>query len=203
MILGAGTFTHIRLEYVVLLAYWTVLVAELVGDRSIYTVSALSIRFRPAIVLSTMAMAFAGKMLAVVLLGKAIMRFDSRWTDILSACAFLISALLIWFDEPNEVLSPQSTQTPWLRAVATCFGSLFFAEWGDTGQIAAAALTVKTGALFGVWLGGTLAMTTKGALAMVVGRKLGERLPQRMIRTIACLSCGVLGIIALGNVLFR
>jgi len=201
--LGAGTFTHIRFEYVVLLAYWTVLVAELVGDRSIYTVSALSIRFRPTIVLGTLAIAFAGKMVAVVLLGKAIMRFDSRWTDILSACAFLISALLIWFDEPNEVLSSKPTHISWLRAVATCFGSLFFAEWGDTGQIAAAALTVKTGALFGVWLGGTLAMTTKGALAIVVGRKLRDRLPQRMIRTIACVSCGALGIIALGNVVFR
>jgi Ca2+/H+ antiporter, TMEM165/GDT1 family len=201
--LGVETFAHIPFRYVVLLAYWTVLVAELVGDRSIYTVSALSIRFRPAIVLGTMAVAFSGKMLAFVLLGKAIMRFDSRWTDIVSACAFLISALLIWFDEPEEAQPHESAQVPWLRAVATCFGSLFFAEWGDTGQIAAAALAVKTGALFGVWLGGTLAMTTKGALALVVGRKLSERLPQRMLRTIACVSCGVLGMIALGNVLFR
>ena len=201
--MSTATFTHIPFGYVVLLAYWTVLVAELVGDRSIYTVSALSIRFRPVIVLGTMAVAFAGKMLAVVLLGKVIMRFDSRWTDIVSACAFLISALLIWFDEPKEVQSHEAAQIPWLRAVATCFGSLFFTEWGDTGQIAAAALTVKTGALFGVWLGGTLAMTTKGVLALVVGRKLSERIPQRMIRTVACVSCGVLGIIALGNVLFR
>lgn len=201
--MAAESFTHIRFEYVVLLAYWTVLVAELVGDRSIYTVSALAIRFRPAIVLSMMALAFGGKMLAVVLLGKAITRFDSRWTDILSACAFLISALLIWFDEPKEVPSPESMQVSWPRAVAACFGSLFFAEWGDTGQVAAAALAVKTGAMFAVWVGGTLAMTTKGTLALLIGRKLSERMPQRTIRTIACVSCGVLGIIALGNVVFR
>ena len=65
-------------------------------------------------------------------------------------------------------------------------------------QIVAVALR-----LFAVWLGGTLAMTTKGALALVVGHKLSERIPQRMIRTIACASCGLLGILALGNVLFR
>jgi putative Ca2+/H+ antiporter (TMEM165/GDT1 family) len=199
----ANTATHLRFQFVVLLAYWTVLVAELVGDKSIYTVSALSIRFRPPIVLGTMAAAFAGKMLIVVLLGKAIMRLDSRWTDTLSAVAFLVSASLIWFDEPEQVLSLAPGETPWFRIIATCFGSLFFAEWGDGGQIAAAALTVKFGALFPVWLGGTLAMITKGMLASIIGRELREHLPQRVIRAVACLSCGVLGIIALGGVVFR
>jgi putative Ca2+/H+ antiporter (TMEM165/GDT1 family) len=201
--LGAGTFTHLRFEYVVLLAYWIVLVAELVGDKSIYTVSVLSIRFRTGIVLGAMAAAFAGKMLAVVLLGKAITRLDSRWTDALSAAAFLVSALMIWWVEPEEEVALGTAETHWFRIVTTCFGSLFFAEWGDTGQVAAAALTVKSGALLAVWLGGTLAMATKGALAIVIGRKLRGRLPQRMIRTVACLSCGVLGIIALANVVFR
>jgi putative Ca2+/H+ antiporter (TMEM165/GDT1 family) len=132
---------HFPFPYVVLLAYWTVLLAELVGDKSIYTVSSLSIRFRPAIVFGTMAVAFATKMLAVVLLGKAIFRFDSRWTDSLSACAFFVSALMIWFNEPVEALPSSPPETPWFRIVAICFGSLFFTEWGDPGQIAAAALT--------------------------------------------------------------
>jgi Ca2+/H+ antiporter, TMEM165/GDT1 family len=194
---------HLRFEYVVLLAFWTVLVAELVGDKSIYTISALSVRFRPAIVLGTMAVAFAGKMLAVVLLGKAIMRLDLRWADLLSGSAFLISAFLIWFDEPDKMRPITSSNIPWFRAVAICFGSLFFAEWGDTGQIAAAALTVKSGAILAVWLGGTLAMATKGLLAAFLGVKLRAHLPLKTIRTVACLSCGVLGVIALGGILFR
>jgi Ca2+/H+ antiporter, TMEM165/GDT1 family len=142
-------------------------------------------------------------MLAVVLLGKAITRLDSQGTDILSAVAFLASALMIWFSEPEHELTLGSAETHWFGVVTTCFGSLFFAEWGDTGQIAAAALTVKSRAMLAVWLGGALAMTTKGALAIIIGRKLQEHLPPRMIRTVACLSCSVLGIIALGNLVFR
>lgn len=202
-ILVATAITHLRFEYVVLLAYWTVLVVELVGDTSIYTVSALSIAFRPAIVLVTMAVAFGGKMLVVVLLGKAIVRLDSRLTDTLSAFAFLVSAWMIWFDDSEEVASLTVAEISWFRIVATCFGSLFFAEWGDSGQIATAALTVKFGASFAVWLGGTLAMITKGTLASIIGRTLHEHLPQRMIRTVACVSCGLLGIIVLGSALFR
>jgi putative Ca2+/H+ antiporter (TMEM165/GDT1 family) len=194
---------HLRFEYLVLLAYWTVLVAELVGDRSIYTVSTLSIRFRPVIVMSTMALAFAGKMFAVVLLGRVIMRLNLQWTGLLSGGAFLLAAWLIWLDEPLDAGAIEPGQCSWLRASSICFGSLFFAEWGDTGQIAAAALAVKSGTWFAVWLGGTLAMFTKGVLAAFVGQKLRAHLPLRAMRTVACCSCSVLGLIALGGALFR
>jgi hypothetical protein len=46
-------------------------------------------------------------------------------------------------------------------------------------------------------------MITKGALAMTLGRKLRDHLPQRMIRMLASASCGALGLIALGSVVFR
>jgi putative Ca2+/H+ antiporter (TMEM165/GDT1 family) len=178
-------------------------VAELVGDKSIYTVSSLAVRFRPVIVFGTMAVAFGAKMLAVVFLGKAIFRFDSRWTGALSACAFFVSALMIWFNESEETLPSTPSDISWMRIVAICFGSLFFTEWGDTGQIAAAALTAKSGSMLAVWLGGTLAMMTKGALAITIGRKLRQHLPQRTLRAVASVSCGVLGIIALGSAILH
>ncbi len=142
-------------------------------------------------------------MLAVVLLGKVIVRFDSPWTGALSACAFFVSALMIWFDEPEDALPSTPPETPWFRIVAICFGSLFFAEWGDPGQIAAAALTAKSGAMLAVWLGGTLAMVTKGSLAVTVGRKLRHHLPPRMIKAVASVSCGILGFIALGSAILH
>lgn len=36
--------------YVLLASYWTVLVAELIGDESIYTVASLSLRLRAGLV---------------------------------------------------------------------------------------------------------------------------------------------------------
>ncbi len=80
---------------VALLAFWTVLVAELVGDKSIYSVTSLSLRFRSGPLLAAMVTAFAGKMLGAVLLASVIARFDSRWTDALSAVAFFAAALFV------------------------------------------------------------------------------------------------------------
>jgi len=178
-----------------------VLVAELVGDKSIYTISSLALRFRPAIVLPAVILAFSGKMLVVVLFGKAIIQLHSHWTDVVSAVALFVSALMIWFDEPEADPPAVRTAVPWVRAGA--FAALFFTEWGDPGQVAAAALTLHSGNWVPIWLGGTLAMVTKGGLAMVAGRKLHGQLPRRFIRGLASISCCSLGFIALYGAIFR
>ncbi len=186
--------------YVVLVAYWTVLVAELVGDKAIYTAASLVLRFRAGIVFGAMTMAFAGKMLAAVLLGKAMAQVHSPWVEVLSAAAFFFSALCLWFKKPEPIRAEPARTSNWPRAAGVCFAALFLTEWGDPGQIAAAALAVKSPWLWATWLGGTLAMVTKGGLAMAVGRKLRDRLPQRMLRTLASASCCLLGILALSGI---
>jgi putative Ca2+/H+ antiporter (TMEM165/GDT1 family) len=86
----------------------------------------------------------------------------------------------------------------WPRAALIAFAALFFAEWGDPGQIATAALTMQSHCAAAAWLGGTLAMMTKGGLAIVIGLRLRDRLP--ILRTLACASCCVLGVVALSGV---
>src|ERR1700719_541620 len=66
--------------YVVLLAFWSVLVAELVGDKSIYNVASLSLRFRPGIVFASITTAFAAKALAAVSLAQLLVHLQSKWT---------------------------------------------------------------------------------------------------------------------------
>lgn len=199
--MGTG-LAALPLVYLALLAFWTVLVAELVGDTSIYTVASLSLRFRAGIVVGAMTAAFAGKMFAAVLLGRIVVQLHSQWTDVLSAVAFFLSAMFIWLKEPEPVPAERPAGAQWWQAAAVCIASLFFTEWGDPGQIAVAALTVKSHSLLAPWLGGTLAMVAKGGLAMTLGMKLRDRLPQRMLRALASASCCVLGLIALRNVVF-
>ena len=183
--------------YVVLVAFWTVLAAELVGDKSIYTVASLSVRFRARVVLASITAAFACKMLAAVMLGRMILRIHSEWTGVLSALAFFVSALFIWFKEPEPVPRDRGRAADWCRAALVCFASICFTEWGDPGQIAVAALTVKSNWPVATWLGGTLAMMTKTALAMTLGIKLRDRMPQRVLRPLASGSFCALGILAL------
>jgi putative Ca2+/H+ antiporter (TMEM165/GDT1 family) len=191
------------LAYVVLLAFWTVLAAELVGDKAIYTVASLALRFPRGLVFGAMTAAFAGKMFAAVLLGKLLVGIPSHWTAMLSAVAFFASAVFIWFKEPESAAHGPGKRGSTARAVAVCFAALFLTEWGDPGQITAAALTVQAQAWWAVWLGGTLALMTKGGLALTVGQKLCARLPQQTLRILASASCCVLGIIALSGIGFR
>jgi putative Ca2+/H+ antiporter (TMEM165/GDT1 family) len=184
---------------VVLLAFWAVLIAELVGDKSMYALASLALRFRWAVVFAAFTVASAGKMMVAALLGSAIMRFQGHWTYLISAVAFFVSAILIWVDEPPEVDQESMRQGGWSKGLLICFSSFFFTEWGDPGQIAAAALVLKTHLLLATWLGATLALMIKGAAALTLGMQIRNRLPQRTLRILASGSCCVLGILAISQ----
>lgn len=180
---------------IIVLTFWTVLLSELVGDKLIYLLPSLALRFRAAVVFAAFTLASAAKMLIAVLLGSAIMRFQSHWTDVISAVAFFLSAILIWVDEPDE-LSRKLEKMTWSKGALACFGFFFLAEWGDPGQIAAAALALRSHLLLGVWVGATAAILTKGAVALALGLRIRDRLPHNALRWLASGSCCALGIIA-------
>ena len=194
--------TTVSFGYIALAAFWTVLVVELVGDKSLYSITSLSLRFRSAAIFAGIFAAFATKMLAAVLLAQLLVRLHF-WTDLLSALAFFVSALFVWFKEPEEPQKQLPVNAGRWRAVAVSFASLFLTEWGDPSQIAVAALTAKSHLFLAPWLGGTLAMAAKGGLALLVGRKLREHLPERTLRAVATASFAVLGILALRELLLR
>lgn len=182
----------------VLLAFWAVLVAELIGDKVMYALASLALRFRWAVVFAAFAVASAVKMMVAVMLGGAIMRFQSHWTYLISAVAFFVSAILVWVDEPPETGAQETKQGRWFNGAFVCFGAFFFAEWGDPGQIAAAALVLKSHLLLATWLGATLALMVKGAVALTLGLQIRQRLPQKTLRILSSGSCCILGILAIG-----
>ncbi|MDQ1707232.1 MAG: Ca2+/H+ antiporter, family [Pyrinomonadaceae bacterium] len=187
--------------YVLLASYWTILVAELIGDKSIYTVASLSLRFRARIMLLGMFLAFAGKMLVAVLTGQLLVQIPAHWTAVLSTAIFFTSAVLIWFKKPREVSDPQ--EVTWPRAVFVPFAALFLTEWCDAGQITAVALTAQFHFPLATWLGGTLALMTKAGLAIALGVKLRHRIPERRLRALATASCCVLGSISFHQAFLR
>lgn len=184
------------LSYVFLLAFWTVLAAELIGDKSIYTVASLSLRFHTRIMFLGMFLAFGGKMLVAVLAGQVLVRIPPHWTAVLSAAIFFTSAILIWFKKPKPLPGPNSVEVKWSRAMLVPFGALFLTEWCDPGQLAAVALTAQSHLPLATWLGGTLALMTKGGLAVTLGLKLRDRMPEKRLRALAVASCCLLGMIS-------
>jgi putative Ca2+/H+ antiporter (TMEM165/GDT1 family) len=189
--------------YVFLASFWTVLVAELIGDKSIYTVASLSVRFRTRVMLLGMFLAFGGKMLVAVLTGQVLIQIPPHWTAILSTVIFFTSAILIWFKKPKRLPDQNSSEVRWSRAMLVPFAALFLTEWCDPGQISAVALTAQFQLPLATWLGGTLAMMTKGALAVTIGLKLKDRIPERQLRALATASCCILGFISFRDALLH
>ncbi len=190
------TGSSVSFAEVVLLAFWAVLVAELVGDRAMYALASLSLRFHWAIVFAAFTIANAGKMAVAVLLAHVVNRFESHWSYLVSAAAFFISAILIWQDESQEMEHAGEKLATRSKAALVCFCSFFLTEWGDPGQIAAAALVLRFHLTLAPWLGATLALMLKGGFAITLGLQIRDRLPVRTLRILSSVSCCILGMLA-------
>src|SRR5438128_11667987 len=116
--------------YLFAVTYATVFVSELLGDKNIYTISSLAMRFRPLPLLSGLSMAFAAKMLVAIAFGNLIAKLPETTLSLISALVFFCSATIIGFKRvaaPSEAsLSKDGTY-----AAMISFGAIFFSEWGD------------------------------------------------------------------------
>ena len=191
--------------YLLLATFGTVFVAELIGDKTIYTISSLAMRFRPLYVFFGFTVAFMAKMLAAVLLGQVIAELPIYLVAIVSTATFFATALVIWFKKKDK--DEESVQGEhdgyFSKAMLITFAAIFFSEWGDIGQITAATLTARYQAPLIVWLGATLALVTKGLLALTLGRSLRKRIPQRMLRPISVSLCLLMAIVSAIGPMFK
>jgi Ca2+/H+ antiporter, TMEM165/GDT1 family len=161
-------------------AYSTVLIAELLGDKTLYTLGVLATRFRLLPIAAGAALAFALKMAAAVLLGRVITSLPPHWITTISGLTFLGMAggmlyRLLW----PKAHSVGAEQIGFGTAFFSAFLALFLTEWGDPGQLAAALLVAQGTSPVLVWIAGTLAMTTKAVLAGALGLQLRRWVPQR------------------------
>jgi Ca2+/H+ antiporter, TMEM165/GDT1 family len=178
-----------------LTAYGIVLVAELLGDKTLYTLGTLATRFRLFPILAGAAAAFVLKMLAAVLLGGLIARLPAGIVTLVSALTFFAIAAGLWLKRPSEPLREIEPQR-WSRATMISFAAIFFPEWGDPGQLAAAMLVAQHGAPFIIWIGATLAMITKAGLAVTMGIGLRRWVPREVVRLVTVALCVVMGLLA-------
>jgi Ca2+/H+ antiporter, TMEM165/GDT1 family len=182
--------------YLLLATYGTILVAELIGDKSVYTIGSLTMRFRPFHVFCGFAAAFSIKMLMAVLLGQVIAELPGSLVTITSTATFFLTALFIWFKKSDGAPAGSLLETKSTRVFLIAFAAIVFSEWGDIGQIMAATLTARYQAPLVVWFGGTLALITKGLLALVVGRTLRQRIPLNILRPVSASLCVAMGVIS-------
>jgi putative Ca2+/H+ antiporter (TMEM165/GDT1 family) len=77
------------------------------------------------------------------------------------------------------------------------FGVLFAAEWGDSSQLATAAMVARYDALVSVFLASWLALVGVAVLAATAGQLILKHVPVRWVQRVAGLLFGVFALVAL------
>jgi putative Ca2+/H+ antiporter (TMEM165/GDT1 family) len=183
--------------------FGTVFVAEIVGDKLLYTTGVLAARYRTLPIMLGMAIAFMAKMGVAVLVGEAISKLPRPLVATITAISFLGVAFALWRKSDRPRNSDKEHRAS--RAAMVSFAAIFFSEWGDVGQITAATLAAKYHLPFVVWLGAVGAMVTKGALAAFLGagirRWISDRVSPKAVRYVAVGLLLVLGSLSVIEIL--
>jgi putative Ca2+/H+ antiporter (TMEM165/GDT1 family) len=205
-----------RVLEIFLTTYGGVFLAEIVGDKLLYTSGVLATRFRWGAVVTGMALAFMAKMSVAVALGLAIGKFMPKWlVAVLTAASFIGVAITMW--RKPDARTAKDKDTNILKGATVAFATIFLSEWGDKGMMTAgawAAVWVTASASKGltrldasliVWLGAVLAMVTKGSLAVTLGAGvrawIADHVSPRHVRYAAVAAIVVLGALSVLEVM--
>ena len=163
------------------LSLGVIFVAEL-GDKSQLMALAFATRYKTLPVLIGITLATALVHLASVGIGAMLgAALPTRPINAVAALAFVGFGLwTLRGDELTDDDTARANKTA--KHVVIAVGTVFFlAELGDKTMLATITLATREGVV-GTWLGSTVGMVIADALAIVVGRAMGARLPERTIK---------------------
>ncbi|HET7504180.1 MAG TPA: TMEM165/GDT1 family protein [Kofleriaceae bacterium] len=176
--------------------YVAVLGAEIVGDKTLYTVGSLAARRHAAPVIAGALAAAVVKMAAAVYLGELLARLPPGLLAITGAVTFAGLALSVWRKRTGPPPAESAVAiSPW-RGGLLAFAALMFTEWADPGQMAAALMAARYQAPIGVLVAAVLAMATKILVAATLGASLRRRVSDRALRWFTTAVCAVMCVLA-------
>jgi putative Ca2+/H+ antiporter (TMEM165/GDT1 family) len=182
-----------------LATYTAVFVAEIVGDKLLYTTGVLAARYRTVPIMLGMALAFMLKMGVAVVVGKQISKLPPLLVASITMLSFIGVAIALWRKDVERSEGRRDSGAG--KAMMMSFAAIFFSEWGDVGQITAANVAaLNPAAPWIVWIGAVSAMVTKGILAATLGAGVRQwvldRVPPKIIRYVGVAALLVLGILS-------
>ncbi|CAM3367388.1 TMEM165/GDT1 family protein [Stackebrandtia soli] len=162
-------------------SFGVIFVAEL-GDKSQLMALTFATRFKPWPVLIGITIATAVVHAVSVAVGYGLgAALPTGWIALIAAVAFLaFGAWTLRGDSLTDEEKQKAEKTD-KKAIIAVGAAFFLAELGDKTMLATITLATQYG-WFGTWLGSTLGMVAADALAILVGRALGKRLPEKTIK---------------------
>ena len=185
-----------------LIAFGVILLVEL-PDKTLVASLVLSTRYRPRPVLIGVAAAFAVQCVIAATAGGVITLLPRRAVEAVVAVLFAVGAMLLIREslgtEEDVELAEARETAPFGRIVATSFGVLFAAEWGDASQIATAGLVARHRGVahaIATGIGAWVALVAVAALAITIGRVVVRRVPLRLVHRVAGLVFAMFAVLA-------
>jgi putative Ca2+/H+ antiporter (TMEM165/GDT1 family) len=182
---------------IALTVFAVVFLAEL-PDKTALASLILGTRYRPSLVLAGMMAAFTVHVVIAIVAGSLLHLLPHRALEAVVGALFLIGALLLLrgreeeeFDG-EEVLERKGLSN--VRVVATSFGVIFVAEFGDLTQIVTANLAAKYHDPITVGVSAALALWAVGAIAIYGGQRLIAKVPIAVVTRIAAAIMSVLAV---------
>ncbi|MEV1146345.1 TMEM165/GDT1 family protein [Micromonospora sp. NPDC049799] len=174
-------------------SFGVIFVAEL-GDKSQLMALTFATRYKPVPVLIGITVATAVVHLASVAIGYGLgAALPTEWISLVAGLAFLgFGAWTLRGDTLTEEERRKAEKTSKSAIVAVSV-AFFLAELGDKTMLATITLATQYG-WFGTWLGSTVGMVAADALAILVGRMLGRKLPDKTIRYGAAILFAICGL---------
>ncbi|RKN40679.1 TMEM165/GDT1 family protein [Micromonospora endolithica] len=174
-------------------SFGVIFVAEL-GDKSQLMALTFATRFKTVPVLIGITIATAVVHLASVAIGYGLgAALPTEWISLVAGVAFLgFGAWTLRGDSltEEERRKAERSNKSAILAVSVAF---FLAELGDKTMLATITLATQYG-WFGTWLGSTVGMVAADALAILVGRMLGRKLPEKTIKYGAAILFAICGL---------
>jgi len=175
-------------------------------DKTFVATLVLATRYRPLLVWIGVSAAFLVQCLVAVVAGGLLSLLPSAVVGAVAGALFLIGAVVLWRGassadegeaaEEEAVAGKTTADVHGFRVVATSFGVLFLAEWGDLSQLLTAGLAARYEDPVSVFTGSWLALVTVAALAVLLGRTLLRFVRLSTIRRVGAVVCLVLACVA-------
>lgn len=180
-------------------AFAVVFVAEL-GDKTQLVALSLATRYRLVTVLVGITVAYAiTNGISVIVGGLFGAALPTTAIALIGGALFLGFAVWTFRGSDDD---EDATSIAGRSAFISIVIAMVIAELGDKTMLATATLAARE-APVATWFGATLGITASGALAVIVGRTLGTRLPRRATRIAASVLFAVFGLLLLADAFLR
>ncbi len=174
-------------------------------DKTFVASLVLATRYRAPLVWVGISIAFAVQSLVAVTAGGLLSLLPTEVVAGAAAVLFLVGAVVLWRGAARADAEEKASEQEFAdrapadvhgaRVVATSFGVLFLAEWGDLSQLLTAGLAARYGDPVSVFIGAWVALVVVGGLAVLVGRALLRVVRLGTIRRVGATVCLILAVI--------